>query len=526
MRIAYIASGAAGMLCGTCMHDNALGAALLRMGHEVAVIPTYTPMRVDEESVSRPDVFYGALNVYLEQSSWLFRRIPRRMRDWLDRPGLLGWVSRWAGSTRASALGALTYSVLRGEQGNQRAELERLGSWLANDYRPEVIHLSNSLFLGMARRLHELTGAPVVVALQGEDLFIDGLDEPWRARVIGELRARAKDAAAFTVPTKDYATRMAQLLAVAPERMRVTRLGLSADALSAGAEAASAAPPAAAPGQAEAAGTTSQSGSGAVRPVVIGYLARQCPEKGLHLLIEAFHLLRSMPDLPPVELRIAGYTSPQDQAFLADLRQRVDSWGLSTAVQFVGELDRAGKLAFLRGLDLFSVPTVYREAKGLSILEAMAAGVPVVQPRHGSFPELLTATGGGLLVDAESTGALSRGLRTLVLDPARRRELGRKAREGVARLFTAEAMAADNLAVYAEVIGANGTGGQGNGAEMTGGDATGAQATGAQATGVQDSTRATGVPRQAANGVQATGVELTGQASPGPGSPPGAGGTA
>jgi glycosyltransferase involved in cell wall biosynthesis len=460
VRIAYIASGAAGMLCGTCMHDNTLGAALLRLGHEVAVIPTYTPMRVDEPSVSRQEVFYGALNVYLEQSSALFRHVPRRLRDWLDRPGLLSWVSRWAGSTNASQLGALTYSVLRGEEGNQRAELERLASWLASDYRPQVIHLSNSLFLGLARQLRAATGAPVVVSLQGEDLFVEGLEEPWRARVIGELRARAEDAAMFTVPTRDYAVRMAKLLAVDPARMRVARLAVSDDTL---APAVMPSSPSAAAGDASAASGGAGSPEAALaasppivagrRPLVIGYLARQCPEKGLHLLVEAFHLLRAMPDLPPVELHIAGYTSPQDQAFVADLRSRVESWGLADAVRFVGELDRPAKLAFLRGLDLFSVPTIYREAKGLSILEAMAAGVPVVQPRHGSFPELVGATGGGLLVDPESAGALSRGWRTLLLDPERRRQLGRQGRDGVARLFTTAAMAADNLRVYAEVTG-------------------------------------------------------------------------
>jgi glycosyltransferase involved in cell wall biosynthesis len=426
------------MLCGTCLHDNTLGAALIAAGHEVAVLPTYTPLRTDEASVVGPRVFYGALNVYLEQSSALFRAVPRRWRGWLDRPGLLDWVARFSGATAARGLGALTLSMVRGEDGHQRAELAQLVAWLRDAMRPDVVHLSNSLFLGMARSIREGVGAPVVVALSGEDLFIESLEEPYRARVIGELRARAADADALVAPSGDYAERMAELLAVPPQRLRIARLGLNLEGFPS---------PAAVPPDGPVA-----AGDGTPAAVRLGFLARQCPEKGLHLLVEAFHLLRTMPDLPPVELHVAGYLGARDRRYVEELRERVQGWGLGEVVHWHGELDRPAKIAFLRSLDVFSVPTVYREAKGLSVLEAMAAGVPVVQPRHGSFPWLVQTTGGGVLVDPESAGALSRGLRSLVLAPERRRELGRLGREGVFREYSAAAMVRDNVAIYDEVL--------------------------------------------------------------------------
>ena len=72
MKIAYIAAGAAGMYCGTCIHDNTLVAIIQKKGHDIALIPTYTPLRTDEENVSLNRVFYGGVNVYLQQKLALF----------------------------------------------------------------------------------------------------------------------------------------------------------------------------------------------------------------------------------------------------------------------------------------------------------------------------------------------------------------------------------------------------------------------------------------------------------------------
>ena len=75
LRVAYITAGAAGMYCGSCLHDNTLAGALLRMGHDVSLIPTYTPIRTDGTDFSIDRVFYGAINVYLAQKASLFRQL-------------------------------------------------------------------------------------------------------------------------------------------------------------------------------------------------------------------------------------------------------------------------------------------------------------------------------------------------------------------------------------------------------------------------------------------------------------------
>src|SRR5262245_907884 len=122
MRIAYITAGAAGMICGTCLHDNTLAAALIRKGHQVALIPTYTPIRTDEEDVSISRVFFGGINVYLQQKSGLFRSTPWMVDRLLDSPSLLNSLAGMSSSTNAKDLGELTVSILKGEDGNQKKE--------------------------------------------------------------------------------------------------------------------------------------------------------------------------------------------------------------------------------------------------------------------------------------------------------------------------------------------------------------------------------------------------------------------
>jgi glycosyltransferase involved in cell wall biosynthesis len=428
VRIGYVAAGAAGMYCGTCLHDNTVAAALSRRGHDVSLIPTYTPLRTDEPDVSIDQVFYGAINVYLQEKVPLFRKTPRFLDRLLDGPGLLNQVSRFSSSTDAHELGALTWSVLQGETGHQSKELDRLVSYLEG-FRPDVVHLTNSMFLGFAREIHHRTGAPVVCGLTGEDIFLEELDEPWRTRVHDAMKERAADAQGFIATSRYYADAMIDHLNVPPEKMHVVPLGISlADV---------------------------EPRDGAVldgEPFVIGYLARICPEKGLHLLLESFRVLAE--ERPgKVRLRVAGYVGGRDAEYYAAQKERVRDWGLEDSVEFLGEVERDAKLALLRSLDVLSVPSVYKEPKGRFVLEALAHAVPVVLPAHGAFPEMLEATGGGLLVDPESIHSLADGLRELANDRPRARRLGQVGREALLERFDDDSLAERTLGVYQGLVG-------------------------------------------------------------------------
>ncbi|HEX4955550.1 MAG TPA: glycosyltransferase family 4 protein [Thermoanaerobaculia bacterium] len=428
MKIAYIASGAGGMYCGSCLHDNTLAAALMRQGHDVALLPTYTPMRTDEEGVAGPRVFYGAINVFLASRWPALARLPRWVTGWLDRPGLLAWVSKRADSTDARELGAMTDSVLAGEEGAQAEQLEQLVTWLSDHFRPEVIYLTNSMFAGMARRLRRELGVPVVVGLVGEDLFLEDLNEPWRTRVIARLRERAQDVDHFLSPSRYYAEKMAALLDVALERVEVVPLGLRLTHHASEPPTRHGAPPS------------------------VGFFARLAPEKGLHLLVEAFCRLAAQPGRADLRLRVAGYLAGKDVPYVEGLKARLAAEGLAPRVDWVGEVDLEGKVAFLRSIDLLAVPTVYREAKGLFALEAMANATPVVLPRHGSLPEMIEATGGGILVEPGSAEALAEAIASLLDDPERRQHLGQTGRRAVLERFGEEEMARATAAAFERVI--------------------------------------------------------------------------
>ncbi len=421
MRIAYITAGAAGMYCGSCLHDNTLARALQRRGHDVLLIPTYTPIRTDEVDVSQHRVFFGGINVYLQQKFRLFRHTPWWLDRWLDSPRLLNWVTRGAASVDPAQLGDMTVSMLRGELGHQRKELEKLVSWLLDEVKPDVVQLSNTMQLGFARLLAQRCGPPVICALSGEDIFLEKLRPPYYDEARELLRERAADVDAFVSLNTAYADFMADYLAIDRGRIHVIPHGLDLE------------------------------GHGVVEApsrLTIGTLARVCHEKGLHLLVEACEeVARRRPDLE-LKVRAAGYLGEGDRPYLDKVVSQAASGPLAGRFEYVGELDRPAKIEFLQSLSIFALPTVYRESKGLPVLEAMANGVPVVLPRHGSFPEIVADTQGGLLHEPLDTSDLATKLLELVDDPGSRASLGASGRAAVVDRYHAERMADETLALY------------------------------------------------------------------------------
>lgn len=428
MRIAYIAAGAAGMYCGSCIHDNALASALQRKGIDFALVPTYTPLRTDEPGASIDRVFYGGINVYLQQKMGIFRHTPSFVDRLLNSRTLLNSLARFSGSTRAEDLGALTVSVLEGEDGAQKKELAKLVRWLKEDFQPDLVQLTNSMFLGMAREMKRGLGIPVLCSLQGEDIFLEGLIEPYKSEARRCLRDRARDVDGFVATCDYYADFMAGYLDVPRNRIHVAPLGIKLD------------------GHGE-----SDVKLGPL-PFTIGYLARICPEKGLHVLVDAFHQLAEQVGKENVKLSVAGYLGQRDAPYFQHVCEQIASLGLSDIFDYRGEVNREEKIAFLNSIHILSVPTPYKEPKGLSLLEAMANGVPVVQPRHGIFPEWIEKTSGGILVEPDSSEALAAGLLRMMNDAEGREAMGQKGKEAVHQNFSDDDMAEATLAVYRQYV--------------------------------------------------------------------------
>ncbi len=422
MKIVYLAAGAAGMYCGSCLHDNTLASAMLALGHDVLLVPTYTPLRTDEDDVSDSHLFFGGINVYLQQHLSLFRHTPWFVDNLLNHPNLIRWATKGGPSVEAEKLGDLTVSMLQGEHGHQRKEIEKLVYWLKHEAKPDVVHFSNSMLIGAAREIRKL-GIPVVSTLSGEDIFLEKLSPPFHGQAMSALRERAAEMDAFVALNRYYADFMAEYLAVPRSRIHVIPHGLNL-----------------------AGHGSRQAASDGV--FTIGYLARVCPDKGLHNLVAAAELLAEDATAPPFRIRVAGYLSDADRPYIEAIETRTQAWPMPERFLYEGELSRAGKIAFLQGLDCLSLPTVYHESKGISALEALANAVPLVLPEHGVFPELITATGGGVLHRPDDPRALANSLLRLMANPAEAAQLGVAGQEIIHRDHQASAMAQQTLDLY------------------------------------------------------------------------------
>jgi glycosyltransferase involved in cell wall biosynthesis len=431
MRIAYLGAGAAGRYCGACLHDNTLAAALSRQGVEILLIPTYTPIRTDEENVSSSRIFFGGVNVYLQQKSALFRHTPWFLDALLDSPRLLSWLSRRSSGMQARELGDLAISTFEGEHGRQKKEIEKLIHWLESDVKPTVVHLSNAMLAGAARSIRRRLRVPIVCSLAGEDIFLEGLEEPHYGQARRLLKERARDIDAFVALNHYFADFMSDYLDVPRERIEVFRHGLNLAGHGA---------------RPTRFGRTDQT-------TTIGYFARVAPEKGLHYLVEAFGLLHKNRSLPPLRLKVAGYKSASDEPYFQACLKRIGELGLSEHFEYAGELDRSSKISFLQSLDVMALPTIYHESKGISVLEAMANAVPVVLPAHGTFPEYVADTGGGLLHEPENPESLAERLAELIRDPNRADAMGLTAHQAIRQRYTAEQMAQQHLHLYQSVAG-------------------------------------------------------------------------
>ncbi|MGA2255386.1 MAG: glycosyltransferase family 4 protein [Thermoguttaceae bacterium] len=441
------------------MHGNTLAAALRKAGADVVLAPVYTPLRTDEENVSIDRLAMGGINIYLDEGLPLWRWMPGLVRRLLDRPSLVSWAAQRGSRTRPEQLGRLTVAMLRSEKGPLKNDVQQLIDWLQAEVRPDIVHLSNVMLAGLARPLGERLGVPVIATLSGEDSFLEKLPAPYYAQARTELRARAGDLAGLVAMCGFYADFMAEYLAVPRETIDVIRPGLNLEGHG---------EPVTLDGGRWVVGGGSLGGNSQEiamdgpsehraqhgrrvppnDPKTIGFLSRICADKGLHLLVETLHAMSEAGNAPPYRLRVAGYLDRPGRAYLDQIHKRVRAWGMADRFEYVGELDRPGKIAFLQSLDVLCLSSVIRESKGLPVLEAWASGVPVVLPDHGAFSEMVTDTGGGLLYDPHRPEALSEALGRMLCDDAFATECGRRAQRAVHERYTSQRESHEVLALY------------------------------------------------------------------------------
>lgn len=426
LRVVYLTAGAGGMYCGSCLNDNTLARAMTRLGADVQLVPTYTPITTDEYDVSLNEVYFGGINVYLQQRFSFLRWLPAPLDRILNSPALIRWATRKDVQADPALLGAMTVSMLSASDGYQKKEVQRLLDFLERE-KPDVINFTNVLIAGSIPEIKKrLPNVTTVVTLQGDDIFLDYIPETFRDQAIEQITRLAAAVDGFLVHSQYYAHYMSQRLLIPAEKMFQVKLGIDHTDF------------------------TVRAPSDPSEVKRVGYLARLTPEKGFHHAVDAFIHLRTLRQ--DVQLEIAGWVGSEHKSYSEKQFAKLRDAGLGDDYHYAGVVDRQSKVKFLRGLDVFTVPTTYHEPKGRYALEAMASGVPVVLPEHGAFPEIVNESGCGSLVRPNDPVHLAETLHGLLNDRDQCLRFGAAGRAAIVSERNAEVMAQKTLELYQRLV--------------------------------------------------------------------------
>ncbi len=420
MKLVQLTPGAGEMYCGNCLRDNALVAQWNRMGIPAVMVPLYLPLTLDEEdqSASQP-VFFGGVNVYLEQRiPWLWKFVPQSWRRQLDSRFVLKRIGKLAAKTQPARVGGMTVSMLRGEHGRQIRELQALTDWLKTEQKPDVVLFSNALLLGMQQSIRRETGAKTTCFLAGEDGFLDALPEPFRTESWTLMKEQVREVDVLIAPSRYYADFIAGRLELERERIHVVPNGLNFDGYDAAPEKRKDA-----------------------TPLTLGFFARMSFEKGVDKLVEAYIEIRRRNSVPDLKLIVAGNRNPWNEPLVSILEMRLLLDNLTSESSFHPNVSREEKIRLLEKMDVFCVPTQGNEPFGYYVVEALAAGVPVVLPNRTAFPEIVEATGGGILYEPGDKEQMIDAIQRLCGDEQLRNELSESARKTARELYSIETVA-------------------------------------------------------------------------------------
>jgi glycosyltransferase involved in cell wall biosynthesis len=423
MNIIQIIPGSGGSFyCGNCLRDSKYVDALRKQGHQVVKIPMYLPLFSDEHDITDIPIFYGAISTYLKQVYPIFRKMPDWFEKLLDSKPMMKMAASMAGSTRAKGLEDMTISMLLGEQGEQKEELDKMVNWIAEHCKPDIIHISNALLLGLARRLKEKTGVPVLCSLQDEDVWVDAMQPKFQQKIWDLMHERAEDVDALVAVSNFFAETMKKLMNLSDEKMHTFYLGVDAEDY--------------------------HFISTKEKPRNVGYISRMCHENGFDILVDAFIQLKKKPGFEDVKLIATGGSTGDDAKYIKEQKRKIRENNLDDSFEIIDEFEGDTRHDFFKKVSLISVPVRIGEAFGMYLLESMASGVPVVQPALGAFPEIVGLSGGGVTYMPNSPEKLSETWAELLSNPEKMEKLSHDGYEGTKKKFNIHNHAAEIIGLY------------------------------------------------------------------------------
>ena len=427
LSIIQIIPGSGGTFyCGNCLRDSKFVDSFRKEGHKVVKIPMYLPLFSDEHDISDIPVFYGAISIYLKQLYPVFRKAPAWFDRMLNSKPLMKLAAKMSGSTNAKGLEEMTVSMLLGEEGQQSAELDKMVDWIAEHCKPDVVHLSNALLLGLARRLKQKLDVPVICSLQDEDVWVDVMKPSFREKVWKLMSEKAADVDAFIAVSYYYAGVSKKWMNLPDEKIHTVHLGVDPD---------------------EYPFINSKE-----KDREIGFVSRMSADNGLDILIDAFILLKKDNKYNDVHLHVTGGFTGDDVKFIKEQKQKLEEAGLRSFAHFWEGFEGTHRKNFLKRMKLISVPVRNGEAFGIYLSEAMASGIPVVQPALGAFPEIINKAGGGIIYHPNTPEMLAKSLENLLDDNDKLEKMSNEARSSVENHFDINRHAGQLVEIYRKVM--------------------------------------------------------------------------
>ncbi len=428
MKIVYIVPGSGGTFyCQNCMRDSELIKSLKLQGIEIYTVPMYLPVNgVSQKKSYDTPVFYGAINIYLKEILPFYKHAPVWLEKLFNSGPLLRFAAKKSGSTRAAGLEEMTISMLMGEDGRQASDLDNLVKFLDSNIKPDIVHLSNALLLGLAGRLKKDLGTKVVCSLEDENEWIDPMSEVYQKKIWDLMSEKAVYVDTFIAASNYYSEKSKKLLKIPAEKIQVVYDGINLDGY--------------------------EKSSIPFDPPVIGYLCRMGEYFGLGILVDAFIRLKQDKRFLDLKLHLTGGYSGDDKIYIDNMLKQIAHHGFEKDVQIFEEFKKENRIQFLKSLTLLSVPVPSGEAFGTYQLEALAAGVPIVQPNAGGYPEFVEATGGGVIYEPNDGKNLANAIASLLTDPDRIHKMGTQGRKAVQEKFSMNKTAKTIIGMYEKAV--------------------------------------------------------------------------
>jgi glycosyltransferase involved in cell wall biosynthesis len=427
MKIINIVPGFGGTFyCGNCLRDSVLVKTLRSSGHDSVTLPIYLPLTTAGNPIQTDTpVFYGAVSIYLKQNYRMFRHMPLWLERLFDSGPVLRYAASKAGSTRAAGLEDMTISMLRGSDGFQKEELQQLIDYLKHHEKPDIVHLSNALLLGLAEKLKTELNSKVVCSLQDEDVWVDAMRPGYREKTWNLMAEKAGYVDAFIAVSDYYSEVMKNKMSLPDEKIYTIHIGVNPSGY--------------------------KIFSPSLNPPTIGFLSRLCEENGLAVLIDAFIELKGKEGFANSRLRLTGGMTGDDKKFINAQLKKLKKKNFLADVEILHEYRPDTLASFFNGLSVLSVPVLAGEAFGLYQMEALSSGIPVIQPSLGAFPEIIKISGGGVVYSPNDGKTLAKTLSEVLANPALLDQLSRNGRASVENHFNNQVLTEKMIKVYEQI---------------------------------------------------------------------------